>query len=141
MPYLYLPVNLEEIKSFMIFSVELFNRQPKPTEEDLGKTQVTKPFPAEHRYASHVGRYSLFPSYDSSVDMQKGKSAVDSQPTLPAESPTNRPPDSTVVAKTKVTPARYEIVKPPISSEGKPLEFREGPNYHQVLFISKVFTC
>ncbi|KAK7886240.1 hypothetical protein WMY93_025861 [Mugilogobius chulae] len=74
---------------------------PKPTDINMGPT------PKEHPYASHIPRYSMFPSYDFSdgsanVEQCKVHSSVP-----------NSAPDVTLLSKTKGNAYRHELLKPP----------------------------
>ncbi|XP_072317589.1 uncharacterized protein [Eucyclogobius newberryi] len=73
---------------------------PKPTDINMGEKILKVPTPKEHPYASHIPRYSMFPSYSSSV--------CDVHGTEP-----NSAPDVTLLSKTKGNAYRHELLKPP----------------------------
>ncbi|XP_055020070.1 uncharacterized protein LOC129411868 [Boleophthalmus pectinirostris] len=80
---------------------------PKPTDINMGEKILKVPTPKEHPYASHIPRYSLFPSYGSSAGSIKEEQR-DIHSTVP-----NSAPDVTLLSKTKGNAYRHELLKPP----------------------------
>eukprot|EP00794_Sanderia_malayensis_P003326 gene3326-3813_t len=104
---------------------------PSANQENIGAVQVNAKFPAEHPFASHSSRFSLFPVFDTPVDMKKGEAKHLYQPTLPPETP-SAAPDPKIIGKSRGTPARREEVSLSRSSTRSPLKWLDGPNFYQL---------
>lgn len=75
---------------------------------------ISRDFPAEHPYSSHMARYALFPKFDSFEDPKRGVNARRERP-INAEMPANNF-DVTVIQKTKGIFFKYILVQYKLSN-------------------------
>ncbi|XP_071478144.1 uncharacterized protein [Diadema antillarum] len=95
---------------------------PRPTEVDMTKLSIDKPFPAEHPYSSHMSRFAMFPSFSNTPDDYKtGEAARRSLPLHP-QIPAN-PNDVTINYKSKGARDRVETEHIPLDSQKKALSW------------------
>ncbi|XP_041460257.1 uncharacterized protein C7orf31-like isoform X1 [Lytechinus variegatus] len=95
---------------------------PRPTEVDMTKLSIDKPFPAEHPYSSHMSRFAMFPSFASTPDDYKTGEAARQQQPLHPEIPAN-PNDITINYKSKGARDRVETEHIPLDSQKKALSW------------------
>jgi len=95
---------------------------PSPTQVDMTKLSIDKPFPAEHPYSSHMSRFAMFPSFANTPDDYKTGEAARHQLPLHPQIPAN-PNDVTINYKSKGAGDRHETEHLPLDSQKKALSW------------------